>query len=177
MNKMPHPERTTEFCMQASQWAFDEYTARGYDVIFSTVHGSYLYGTAHEESDVDFYVVISEGKGKQKKYEDDTDVIVINLENFLERFWDGSHQAVEALYSPYIAWNDQSPYLHMMKSLKPSYGAFAKKCLSASKSFAKRSEETPVKASAAKLFLHAERLNYSAFSMLNGNYTLVWKKF
>lgn len=176
MNMRPEPTRTASFCHDASQWAFNEYTEKGYDVIFATVHGSYLYGTAHEKSDVDFYVVVSGGKGNQKKYEDDTDVIVINVEDFFARFWDGSHQAVEALYSPYAVWNNQSYYLSLLKALRPSWSAFMRKCLSASKSFRERAIEGE-KGNPEKLNRHADRLEESAVAMLEGRYTPVYRRF
>lgn len=173
---MPQPERSTDFCYKASQWIYDLYQDRGYEVIFATVHGSYLYGTAHSKSDVDFYVVVKEGKGKQKKYKDNSDVILIDLNHFLKRINEGSHQSVEALYSPYAIWNEGSYYTPMLKRIHPSYTSFARKCLSASTSFKKRVENGE-KGDITKMSRHARRLEESATSMLEGRYSPVYQKF
>lgn len=174
--KLPQPERSTDFCYEASQWIYELYSDKGYEVIFSTVHGSYLYGTAHSKSDVDFYVVVKEGEGKQKKYEDNSDVILIDLEHFLTKVKEGTHQSVEALYSPYAVWNDESYYTPMIKRLHPSHASFIKKCLSASTSLMERVESGGEK-DVIKMTQHAKRLEESAISMLEGKYSPVYQKF
>lgn len=77
--------------------------------IFTTIHGSRLYGLAHDKSDYDFYTVVTndhkfeEGERGQRvrSFGDVTeDHVVITLGDFLKRVSTGSHQAVEALFSP-----------------------------------------------------------------------------
>ena len=64
------------------------------------VHGSHLYGTAHENSDLDTYVVYS-GKGKSKQtITGDDDVIVHSLDSFLIQASKGVPQALEAMFAP-----------------------------------------------------------------------------
>jgi len=174
--KLPQPERSTDFCHKVSRWVYELYSDKGYEVIFATVHGSYLYGTAHSKSDVDFYVVVKEGNGKQKKYEDNSDVILIDLEHFLEKVKEGTHQSIEALYSPYAVWNDNSYYTPMVKRLYPSCTSFMKKCLSASTSLIERIESGGEK-DIIKMSRHAKRLEESAISMLEGEYSPVYQKF
>lgn len=174
--KLPQPERSTDFCHKASRWVYELYSDKGYEVIFATVHGSYLYGTAHSKSDVDFYVVVKEGKGKQKKYEDSSDVILIDLEHFLTKVKEGTHQSIEALYSPYAIWNDNSYFTPMVKRLYPSCTSFMKKCLSASTSLMERVESGGEK-DVTKMSRHAKRLEESAVSMLEGRYSPVYQKF
>lgn len=69
-------------------------------MIFETVHGSHLYGLAHEDSDMDLYKVY-EGAGDQLKQSVHAGVDVVrgDLEAFLLRALSGSHQSCEALFS------------------------------------------------------------------------------
>lgn len=74
-------------------------------LIFSTVHGSHLYGLAHEESDLDVYEVY---EGKSLKLRQSVsgkgDSVRGTLDAFLERAYTGSHQSVEALFSQKKDW-------------------------------------------------------------------------
>lgn len=75
------------------------------DLIFSTVHGSHLYGLAHEGSDRDWYEVY-EGKS-HKLHQSVTlgdDTVTGTLEAFLIRAASGSHQSVEAIFSQEKVW-------------------------------------------------------------------------
>lgn len=172
-----YPQRTTQFCYEASQWAYDHYANLGYDVLFATVHGSYLYGTAHENSDLDFYVVVQEGKNSQKVYDDGTDVLRVSLEKFLSLVNAGSHQAVEALYSPYKVVNPDNPYSHLVTALQPSRSGFMKKALSAASSFRHRLEETTDTKKAEKYARQARRLEQSALDMMDMRYNPVYTQF
>lgn len=76
------------------------------ELIFSTVHGSHLYGLAHEGSDRDVYYVY-EGKGRNLRHamNGDDDSVRGTLDAFLERAYTGSHQSVEALFSQKKDWS------------------------------------------------------------------------
>lgn len=76
------------------------------DLIFSTVHGSHLYGLAHEGSDRDTFIVTtsSANKARQRVSANGIDQVSVGLDLFLARVFDGSHQSVEALFSPYKVW-------------------------------------------------------------------------
>lgn len=69
--------------------------------ILSTVHGSHLYGLAHEDSDYDTYEVML---GCDKRFawnrNEDTDTTHIHLSRFQQAVTEGAPQALEALYSP-----------------------------------------------------------------------------
>lgn len=71
------------------------------NLIFSTVHGSHLYGMAHAGSDQDFYEVY-EGGGIDLKQTliEGIDTVRGPLEAFTRRALTGSHQSCEALFSP-----------------------------------------------------------------------------
>lgn len=75
------------------------------NLIFTTVHGSHLYGLAHENSDRDYYEVY-EGKNPslRQRTNGSTDVVRGTIDAFLTRAVSGSHQSVEALFSPYKAY-------------------------------------------------------------------------
>jgi hypothetical protein len=94
----PHP---------AGPWGW----CRGLDlagprVIFSTVHGSHLYGLATPDSDMDtFTVTDSERPRANQTIDGQDDRTMVGFNTFLIRALGGSHQSVEALFSPYKAWN------------------------------------------------------------------------
>lgn len=175
---MPQPEQTTKYCQELSQWLFDNFWRD--DVLLATIHGSYLYGTAHSESDVDCYVVTLNGSNKHKEYELSNgmtlDVRQNNLERFVELLGSGAHQAVEAFFSPYSVWGTDSPWYPYLRAQKVGLGGFAKKCLSASSAFRKQALEKPEKAT--KLLRHSERLEYGVVHALgnNGEYSPVWRE-
>lgn len=75
------------------------------ELIFSTVHGSHLYGLAHAGSDRDVYYVY-EGKGRNLHHskDGDHDSVRGTLDAFLQRAYTGSHQSVEALFSRQKVW-------------------------------------------------------------------------
>lgn len=164
----PQRELTKEFCYEISEWLVDNIDRN--DVIMGTVHGSYLYGTAHKDSDLDLYVVVEKGKNKSKVLYGQ-DVQIMNLETFIRNASEGSHQAVEALNSPYKVFNDDSPYKDYIDSLRPSPYNFVKKCRSAGKAFYHKGLEE----NNAKKLRHAKRLNDAADAMINGTYSPVWK--
>lgn len=70
-------------------------------LIFETVHGSHLYGLAHQGSDMDIYRVY-EGGGLSlhQSVHAGVDVVRGDLEAFVRRAQSGSHQSCEALFSP-----------------------------------------------------------------------------
>lgn len=69
-------------------------------VIFTTVHGSHLYGLAHEGSDKDFYVVYEGADANLKQsVESGIDIVRGDIGAFLTRALSGSHQSVEAIFS------------------------------------------------------------------------------
>lgn len=82
-------------------------------MLFKTVHGSHLYGTAHENSDKDFYVVIEPtGKRKYAKQTivDGIDTTTVDLGTWLRHCQFGVPQALEAMFSP-LAIYDGLPAL------------------------------------------------------------------
>lgn len=86
------------------------------ELIFSTVHGSHLYGLAHDESDLDVYEVY-EGKSRTLRHAivGDLDRVRGTLEGFLIRAYSGSHQSVEALFSKHKVYEP---------GMEEKYGAF-----------------------------------------------------
>lgn len=86
------------------------------DIIFSTIHGSLLYGLAHGGSDVDmFYVTNSVHPNARHSFTaNGIDQTRIGLNVFLHRIQEGSHQSVEALFSPIKQWSPEYEYLRPM---------------------------------------------------------------
>ena len=75
----------------------------------ATIHGSYLYGTAHENSDLDCYIVTLDGENTHTEYTTRNGYVIDVRRNDLKRYTEllkiGAHQAVEAFNSPYAVWN------------------------------------------------------------------------
>lgn len=74
------------------------------EVIFRTVHGSHLYGMAGPHSDVDTFTVIAGDRRARQKVAGSDDSVVIGWDTFIEYAFSGSHQSVEAMFSPYKEW-------------------------------------------------------------------------
>ena len=87
--------------------------------ILYTVHGSHLYGLAHEHSDRDTYrVVLCDDKRYISHMVDDvSDSTVIHLVRFVQQVNKGVPQALEALYSRSATHN--TAYLPYLRSLRP----------------------------------------------------------
>lgn len=73
--------------------------------IFSTIHGSHLYGLAHAWSDVDVFCVTDSEERKSRHVQSGKyDTVYVGFSTFMERANSGSHQAVEALFSQQKHW-------------------------------------------------------------------------
>jgi len=76
------------------------------ETIFETIHGSHLYGLAHEGSDMDVFRVTTSLATKARHHQgEDQDTATVPWGVFLQRIHEGSHQSVEALFSPHKDWN------------------------------------------------------------------------
>ncbi len=75
------------------------------EVIFETVHGSRLYGFSHAGSDHDtFTVTTSRWPRSQQVIAGDADMLTVGVGRFVTLVMQGSHQAVEALFSTQKVW-------------------------------------------------------------------------
>jgi len=73
-------------------------------VLFKTVHGSHLYGLAHEHSDNDTYTVLDKVKTSRARYakqhiSDNDDSMVVDFGTWLGMCVNGVPQALEAMFS------------------------------------------------------------------------------
>lgn len=73
-------------------------------VLYKTVHGSHLYGLAHEHSDNDYYTVLDKVKTGKARYAKQTiigseDSMVVDFGTWLESCSKGVPQALEAMFS------------------------------------------------------------------------------
>lgn len=85
------------------------------DTIFTTIHGSRLYGLAHPGSDRDQFTLTTSLANRAKhKMVDGVDTMEVSWGTFLKRIREGSHQSVEALFSPYKVWNPQYESMRAM---------------------------------------------------------------
>lgn len=88
-------------------------------VLFKTVHGSHLYGTAHAESDLDYYVVVAPVKKNKKRYAkqsivDGIDTTTLDLPTWLHYCDIGVPQALEAMFAP-------NPIIDELPALRHAY--------------------------------------------------------
>ena len=134
-----HASAYVRRCHELSKHTYASAYARyGNNLLMATVHGSWLYGTAHEQSDTDLYVVVDAARTTQRVDADGLDVMRINTAMYFEQLATGSHQAVEAHYSPYRVVNTTHPWARMLLHTVPSARDFARKSLSASTAFRRR---------------------------------------
>lgn len=172
----PQPHRTQKFCHDFSQWLLDELSLT-YDVVCSTIHGSYLYGIAHENSDIDGFVILSPQDNVHTKKEKNImshglDIKVLDFHHFFHLIDNGSHQAVEALYSPYMKYTN-SPYAPMIRHAFPTISHTVNKAQSAAEGHYHRG----IIDDNRKMLTHYERLEDSAYQHVIGKYSPVWKNF
>ena len=92
------------------------------EVIFTTIHGSRLYGFDHERSDEDVFIVTDSTRGKARQtIVGNEDRFTVGLSRFLDLATSGSHQSVEALFSPFKEWGDgpkAAQYRPMIESIR-----------------------------------------------------------
>lgn len=92
-------------------------------VLFSTIHGSRLYGLTHAGSDTDVFVVTSSRlTGARHGFlSDGTDYSTRGLDQFLLHASSGSHQSVEVLFSPLKEWTEHGlAYRPMIEAMRVS---------------------------------------------------------
>lgn len=74
-------------------------------MIFETVHGSRLYGFSHASSDYDtFTVTTSRAPRSQQTIVGEADMLTVGVGRYTTLIMQGSHQAVEALFSTEKTW-------------------------------------------------------------------------
>ncbi len=134
-------------------------------VALATVHGSQLYGNSHAGSDDDRYIVIDDitvsGSVKSKQtVKGGDDVLILGLKQYLDILALGSHQALEAKFSP-RAFIDEG-VATLISSSTPGAQSMSHKYMSASKSFFLLGAENRLK----KKINHSLRLlkDYSDFN-------------
>lgn len=77
------------------------------NVIFATVHGSRLYGLSNNHSDEDYFIVTDSKRPRAKhSMHSSVDICEVGIDAFLERALSGSHQSVEAMFSPFKGWGE-----------------------------------------------------------------------
>lgn len=88
------------------------------ELIFETVHGSHLYGWAHEGSDMDIFRVTTSTNNKAlQKHVGGLDIVTVGFDTFLARALTGSHQSVEALFSTEKVWYNDT-YRPMLEGIR-----------------------------------------------------------
>lgn len=73
-------------------------------MLFKTIHGSHLYGLAHEGSDRDYYVVVETQRNKKARYAkqsiiDGIDTTTVDFGTWVNMCQSGVPQALEAMFS------------------------------------------------------------------------------
>lgn len=90
------------------------------EIVFSTLHGSRLYGFAHEGSDFDTFTVTTSRSTRVRQAVDaaGNDRVHVGIWRFLDLATSGSHQSVEALFSPLKEWGPASvQYRPMLENM------------------------------------------------------------
>ena len=175
LGTFPVVERTRQFCVDASRWLMD---ATPEDVILCSISGSYLYGTAHAGSDIDF-VVVCAGLARNKSVKTDMfDMQIVSLVDFVRLVGEGAPQFVEALESPYRVVNMTHPWAPFVCALRPDVGRFRRKCMSAACAYAGRSLRQVNDGGTRKMRRHVARLmDMVSSSWDTGVINPVWRNF
>jgi hypothetical protein len=80
--------------------------------LFRTPHGSHLYGLDTPQSDEDIFIVTLEDRGRARhRLSGGFDYTVMGWRTFLRHAQAGSHQSVEALFSPHKIWTAEGEWL------------------------------------------------------------------
>lgn len=92
------------------------------EVLFSTRHGSHLYGLNHAASDEDFYTVVDRPRGSRYKWAkqsivDGVDTMTVDLPTWLRLCDKGVPQALEAMFAP-------EPLVDNLPALRSAYRAW-----------------------------------------------------
>lgn len=75
------------------------------EIVFTTIHGSRLYGFDHAGSDYDHFTVTeSYTQRARQRTSGDDDHVTVGIVEFLTMAYGGSHQSVEALFSSVKQW-------------------------------------------------------------------------
>lgn len=173
---MPVKKLTTDFCKSMSQWIIKH---SGYDnSIFGTIHGSFLYGTAKEDSDINTFIVhVDDDTTVQiDSIEDEMEVEVeaVSLSKFIEGLEEGKIKYVEALYSPYASFSNEDIERQLM-NVEIGKDQFSTQAIEKATEMRTIAENEQDDSSALKYLRHAKRLETAAQTMHDGKYTPVWK--
>lgn len=84
-------------------------------MLFKTVHGSRLYGLAHEGSDDDYFIVCANAPKKKARYAKQTiqgkeDATVMDFSTWLQSCVKGVPQALEAMFSNMATYDDLADF-------------------------------------------------------------------
>lgn len=90
-------------------------------LIFSTPHGSVLYGLNHAGSDRDMMYVHDDHRRARQRVVDGEDYVNVGLGDFLAKATGGAHQYLEALFSPMKIYHNSS-YRPMLESYRVPAG-------------------------------------------------------
>lgn len=89
-------------------------------VIFTTIHGSHLYGLNHPGSDIDTFTVTDTNRRAHQVVAGNSDSVTIGWDAFLMNAFTGSHQSLEAMFSPHKEWHTQQwlmPYVANFRAM------------------------------------------------------------
>lgn len=129
------------------------------EVIFTTIHGSHLYGLNTPFSDVDTFTVTTSDSRARQKVTPDRDSVTIGWDAFLRYAFSGSHQSVEALFSPYKEWHSHHELRHYLDGMRVTGGDALAKYRRTIKSFA-YSDDMKKRRHACRLWLNMQGLRY-----------------
>lgn len=127
------------------------------EIIFSTIHGSHLYGLNHPFSDVDTFTVTTADSGPRQVVAGNRDSVTVGWNAFIAYAFGGSHQSVEALFSPYKQWESHRELEPYVRNLRIMGGHVLDKYQRTIKSFA-YSDDMKKRRHACRLWLNMQDL-------------------
>lgn len=161
----PTKELSKQYCKDSSAWMLENSGVP--NVVMSTIHGSFLYGSATQDSSADFYLVSSTPMDMRLSM-DGRNVRMIGLDKYHELLLDHDIQAIEAFYSPYKVF-DSEKHRKKILSFEPDMDEVGDV-------LRKRAGELKFSNSLTSQE-DAKRLDYCAKLVDAHDYTPVWKNF
>lgn len=127
------------------------------EIIFTTIHGSHLYGLNHPHSDLDTFTVTTSNRGARQVVAGNSDSVTIGWDAFIAYAFSGSHQSCEALFSPYKEWHSHKELRHYLEGMRVMGGDVLAKYRRTIKSFS-FSDDMKKRRHAVRLWLNMQGL-------------------
>lgn len=166
----PEMKLTKKYCYEASAWMSKNSGVP--DIVMSTIHGSFLYGTATTSSYPDFYLVSSQDISMNITTEGRT-LMIVGMDEFKELLYSMDRRATEARYSPYCVFTnekDRDKIMNVTVDMNSFSSILADEAEELMEPENLENSKHPFRDK-----MHSERIHYASKLAERDAYTPVWK--